>query len=619
MVEFDLNRRVLSDVVFFDKYARYDDSLKRRETWTECVDRNKAMHIKKFPELKDEIDNAYIKVYENKVLPSMRSLQFAGKAIELNNMRLFNCAYLPVDDVHAFSETMLLLLGGSGVGYSVQNHHIDKLPTIKKLKKEYKYLVQDSIEGWADAIKILMRAYFEGKTKPRFDLSHIRKKGTRLITSGGKAPGPEPLRICLAHIESILEEKEVDSKLTSLEVHSIMCHIADAVLAGGIRRASLICFFDRIDKDMLYCKFGRWWETNPHFGRANNSAVFLRGRETEQDFIDFWNIVKENKTGDPGIFWTNDLDVLSNPCVEAGLDPNTFCNLAELNAFLIDSQSELDECAYAASFIGTLQASYTDFHYLRPIWKEKTEESSLIGVGITGLANKEFLALDLEKAAFIVNETNRIVVERIGIKRAARCTLIKPSGTTSLKLGCSSGLHDWHSDYYIRRMKIIKNTDLYWYLQVNCEELMEDDWEKPHLQAVLSIPIKAPEDAILRTQTTPIELLDRAKDLYQRWIYPGFNRGENGHSASITVSIKDNEWDQVGSWMWENREIYGGIAVMPFDIGDYKQTPFEEINKERYDYLTQFIHEIDLTKIIEEADNTELTGEIACAGGACLI
>lgn len=985
-MQLDLNRKILSDIVFFDKYARYLDDKKRRETYEECIDRNKAMHLKKFPQLEIEIERAYKKVYEKKVLPSMRSLQFAGKAIELNNMRLYNCCFHPINDIHSFSETMLLLLGGTGVGYSVQQHHIQQLPTIKKVKKEYKYLVQDSIEGWADAIKILMRAYFEGKTKPRFDFSHIRQKGSRLITSGGKAPGPEPLKICLAHIEAILANKEIGTKLTSLEVHSILCHIADAVLAGGIRRAAMIAFFDNTDMDMIYCKSGNWFELNPHFGRANNSAVFLRGRDTEETYREFIELIKHNGTGEPAIFWTNDLEMLSNPCVtedtwittneglqqvknlikkditllingkqfktksngffktgtkavfelstEAGykvkatsnhkiltsnrgwvelknlvpaideivlhkhrnqnisLDTNsesykkgyivgatygdgwindtlgqvaiwnnsytnpngikkelensfeilktrsdfkgfhkhgeqkeeancvaiknlcinyfdnnknlntenlliedknfiigflkgifdadgsvqgtqskgvsirlgsikietleslqillnslgieskiyknrngdkpsqrllpdgkgdeklylcqplhdlviandsiveynniigfadtdkqnllnkliysykrnpnkskftskvkdikyigaedvydvtvdteieiyqafdangiyvhncveaslrsfTFCNLCELNGSLIESQEDLDECAWAAAFIGTLQASYTDFHYLRPIWKERTEQDALIGVGITGLANEHFLKLNLEKAATIVNQTNAIISNKIGIRQAARCTLIKPSGTTSLALGCSSGVGDWHDYYYIRRMRIGKNQDLYWYLFVNHPELVEDDIEKPHLQAIVSVPIKAPEGALIRNNNTAIGLLERVKDLYARWIKPGYNRGENSHSISCTINIRDmQEWNDVANWMWDNRETYAGISTLPYDGGTYHQLPFESIDKETYEKLSSVLQEIDLTKIIEENDNTDLTGEQACAGGACLI
>ena|SRR3990167_2255376 len=932
----DLGRQILSDIIFFDKYARYREDFGRRETYEECIDRNKAMHLKKFPELAKEIEEAYSYVYLKLVLPSMRSLQFSGKAIEVTASRIYNCSYLPIDDVHAFSEIMFLLLGGTGTGYSVQKHHIDKLPIIKERKKPFKYLIQDSIEGWADSVKVLMRSYFEGRTEPRFDFSAIRAKGSRLVTSGGKAPGPEPLRICLTKIDSILRSKAIESKLTPLEAHDILCLCADAVLAGGIRRAAMSCLFDRDDMDMLYCKSGDWFELHPHRARANNSAVFPRGEITEEEFFNFWEIIKSNKTGEPSIFWTNDKNVGSNPCqpawatvltpqglstigkvsigdkiwseigwttvikkwstgvkevyeyrtstgcfygtknhkilqdgikieaenaesvdllsgpfetdyniniqdimdglvigdgtvhvasnnkvlleigekdqdyfisevatligkkcssgpynysitttinykelpktylreiperflvdkkklvgflrglytangsvissgsgrillkgsskkliqqtqlalsslgiisyittnkptvvtfsngeylckesydlnisthfdrfiqiigfiqdykneaaekflgkerksrlngdiqsknliseeevfditvdneshtywtgglnvsncFEASLNPFSFCNLCEINGYLVNSQTTLDKAVWAAAFIGTLQASYTDFHYLRPCWKEATEKDALIGIGITGIATRGFLNLDLEQAAKIVVETNAKIAKRIGINRAARCTLVKPSGTASSLLGCCSGIHSWHSNYYNRRFRVGKNQELYFYLMGLMPELIEDDIEKPHLQAIVSIPIAAPLGAITREES-PIDLLERMKDIYSRWVTPGWNKGVNSHTVSITVSIKDDEWDLIGQWMWDNRRSYGAISTLPYDIGNYKQPPFEEISEQEYERLSMYLQRINTSYIEELADNTNLTGEIACGAGGC--
>lgn len=614
----DLGRSVLSKIIFFDKYARYWNHLNRRETFEECVQRNKDMHIRKYPTLQEDIDKAYELVLAKKVLPSMRSMQFGGKAIEITNTRIYNCSYLPVDDVHAFSEIMFLLLGGSGVGFSIQQHHVDKLPTIKALKKPHKYLIQDSIEGWADAIKVLMRAYFEGRTEPRFDFSAIRPRGARLVTSGGKAPGPEPLRICLTKIDTILASKQISSKLTPFEAHEIICLIADAVLAGGIRRAALISLFDRTDLDMLYCKSGDWFELKPHLARANNSAVFPRGEITEEEFNTLWSIISSNKTGEPGIFFTNDKNVGTNPCIEASLNPHTFCNLTTINAYLIKSQKDLEEACWAASLIGTLQASYTDFHYLRPIWKEETEKDALIGVSITGLATEEFLTLDLTKAAQVVVNTNKTTAQMIGINSAARTTLVKPEGTSSSFLGTGSGIHPWHGSHYIRRFRIGKNQDLYWYLLGQIPDLIEDDAEKPHLQAIVSIPIKAPESAITR-QEGPISLLNRMKDVYDRWIIPGWNRGINSHTVSLTVSIKDDEWETVGKWLWRNRRSYSAVATLPYDLGTYKQPPFEEISSEKYEKLSRLLEDINLSYLKESDDNTDLTGEIACQGNSCQI
>jgi ribonucleoside-triphosphate reductase (thioredoxin) len=313
----DLDKKILSDVTIHTKYARYLPALERRESWEELVDRNMQMHIKKHPVLKEEIELLYSNfVLPKKVLPSMRSLQFGGKAIEVNNSRVYNCAYMPVDSIYAFSETMFLLLGGTGVGYSVQNKHIELLPEIKKpsTTKRKRYVIQDSIMGWADAIKVLMKAYTGGNSfTPVFDLSDIREKGALLITAGGKAPGPDPLRIALIKIETILNNKQDGEKLTDLECHRIQCFIADAVLAGGIRRAAMISLFDLDSDAMISCKSGNWWETMPELGRANNSAVILRHKIKEEEFFKVWERIEASGAGEPGIYLTNDNDWGTNP------------------------------------------------------------------------------------------------------------------------------------------------------------------------------------------------------------------------------------------------------------------------------------------------------------------
>lgn len=311
----DISQEILSDITVYMKYAKYLPELKRRENWQELVTRNKEMHVKKFPKLKDEIESAYQFVYDKKILPSMRSLQFAGRPIELNNARLYNCAFLPIDSFEAFSEVMFLLLSGSGVGYSVQNSHIEKLPAITKPTKSKRYLISDSIEGWADAVKVLMKAYLKGKPMPIFDYGDIRHKGATLITAGGKAPGPEPLKDCLHNIQKIIDRKNNGEQLSSLEVHDICCYIADAVLSGGIRRSATISLFDIDDEDMLTCKFGSWWEQNPQRARANNTAVVVRHMADEQSFFELWKKIEASGSGEPGIFFTNDPSWGLNPCI----------------------------------------------------------------------------------------------------------------------------------------------------------------------------------------------------------------------------------------------------------------------------------------------------------------
>jgi ribonucleoside-diphosphate reductase alpha chain len=602
------------------KYAKYLPELNRRETWEELVTRNKEMHIKKYPKLKDQIESAYQFVYDKKVLPSMRSLQFGGKPIEISPNRIYNCAYLPIDDYRAFAEAMFLLLGGTGVGYSVQKHHVDALPEIRKpnTKRTRRYLIADSIEGWADAVKVLVKSYFEGGTSYSFDFSDIRAKGARLVTSGGKAPGPQPLKECLIKLQGILDAKEDGDKLSPIEVHDMVCHVADAVLAGGIRRAALISLFSADDEEMIACKSGNWWEINPQRGRANNSAVLIRHKVTKEFFMDLWKRVELSNAGEPGIYLSNDKDWGTNPCCEIALRPFQFCNLCEVNASDIESQEDLMARVRAAAFIGTLQAGYTDFHYLRPVWKRTTEKDALIGVSMTGIGSGTVLGYDMKSAAKAVKEENARVAELIGINRSARTTTVKPAGTTSLTLGTSSGIHAWHNDYYMRRIRVGKNEAIYTYLAEYHPELIEDEYFRPHDTAVISIPQQAPEGAILRTES-PFALLDRIKKVHLEWVKPGHRSGNNTHNVSATVSLKADEWEMAGEWMWENRDHYNGLSVLPYDGGTYTQAPFEDISKDQYEVMLQSLTNIDLTQVIELDDNTDLSGELACAGGACEI
>lgn len=615
----DKSQQVLSDVTVFNKYARYIPTKNRRENWVDLCTRNKNMHIKKFPKLKKEINDVYNNfVLTKKVLPSMRSMQFAGAPIEISNSRIFNCAYLPINHPFAFAELMFLLLGGTGVGYSVQHRHIEQLPVIvSPTNRTRRFLIGDSIEGWADAVKVLIKAYTKGKANPIFDYRDIRPKGARLVTAGGKAPGPAPLRICLEHIRNILDES-IGRQLKSIEVHDICCHIADAVLSGGIRRAAMIAGFDRNDMDMLTCKSGAWWEMNPQRGRANNTVILKRDEVSEEDFKRIWSIVKNSGAGEPGIFWTNDYDNFTNPCVETGLNPNTFCNLTEINASDITDQEDLNLRAAAAAFIGTLQATYTDFHYLRPEWKENTEKDALIGVGMTGIASGAVLNLNLHEAAEVVKETNQQVASTVGINPAARTTVIKPSGTSSCVVGSSSGIHAWHNDFYIRRMRIKKDGALYNYILTKIPNALEDCAFKPHLESILSFPQKAPEGAILRTEKA-IDLLERVKKFNIEWVRSGYRSGPNHHNVSCTISIRDDEWDIVGDWMWINKDSYNGIAVIPYDGGSYVQAPFEDCTEEVYEHLIKFFDDIDLNEVKEIEDETSLKEQVACSGGACEI
>jgi ribonucleoside-diphosphate reductase alpha chain len=615
----NIEQSILSDVTVYLKYAKYVPEKNRRETWEELVTRNKNMHLEKFPQLTEEIEAAYKYVYDKKVLPSMRSMQFAGKPIEINNSRIFNCSYLPIDDYRAFSEIMFLLLSGCGVGYSVQTHHVEQLPEIRKPLKSKRYLVGDSIEGWADAVRMLTKAYFGfTSTAPLFDFRDIRPKGASLITVGGKAPGPEPLKIALVHMQAILDRKNDGEKLTTLECHDIICHLADAVLSGGIRRAALIALFNLDDEDMLTCKFGSWWENNPQRGRANNSAVLLRNKIDKDTFLNLWKKIEASNSGEPGFLFTNDKDAGTNPCAEINLKANQFCNLCEINASDLETQEEYNARAKAAAFIGTLQASYTDFHYLRDVWRKTTEKEALLGIGMTGIASGAIFKLSMKEAAKSACEENERVAGILGINKAARVTTVKPSGTTSLVLGTSSGVHAWHDDYYMRRIRLGKNEALYSYLSIYHPEMLEDDVFKPTIQSVLSIPQKSPEGSITRSESA-LEMLERIKKLNKEWIKPGHRRGSNMHNVSATVTIKKDEWGQVGDWLFDNKEYFTALSFLPEDLGTYVQAPFTTITKQEFDEAVKSLHSIDLSKVVEIDDNTALMDQVACSSGACEI
>jgi hypothetical protein len=889
-----------------------------------------------------------------------------------------NCAYCPIDHPKVFGEIMFLLLGGTGVGFSVQHHHIEELPEINKPTKTKRFLIGDSIEGWAEAVNVLMKSYFKGTPKPLFDYRDIRPKGAALITSGGKAPGPGPLMICLAKIEAMLEELHSGEQLTSLQVHDIVCHIADAVLAGGIRRAALISLFSFDDVDMRTAKYNSWWEHDPQRGRANNSAVILRSKVTEPEFKEFWKSIELSGAGEPGIFFTNDKDVGTNPslrkgtkvltdkgifsiedletkifnvvnlqgnkssaqcflsgknkelfrielengvvyystaehkwpvvdrnegvikkettdllagdllpvtkidtlfdeshgegsyydgylvghvygdgwftyskseeknqigilcnqddyagkpsaiimnrlqelgcnsnfkpstkgncyeintthnnlvsyftdrglwgkekglpddflsryseefikgfidgifttdgsidktaivlkssrynlikdiseilgfygirnfihkktqknvsfpngknydreytvytlkisdidsqkhfakifslsgkkkqyalnnmiarklkkkvawsmqgykilsvtktdlkedvwditvyddthtfklnhvvtgnCGEISLKPYQFCNLVEVNTSTVTSQEDLNERVRHASFLATIQSSYTDFHFLRSVWQRQTEKEYLIGVGLTGIADGEVLKYDLKEATEIVKAENERVADIIGIKPAYRCTTVKPSGNSSVVLGTSSGIHARHNPYYWRRIKIGKNEPLYNYMAKIAPMMVEDDQRNPNM-AFIKIAIKSPDGAIYRNEN-PLNFLERVKHVFENWVKNGHRKGVNYNNVSATCYVKEDEWDEVGKWCWDNKDNYSGISFLPYDGGTYIQTPYEDCTKEDYLSFVESIRgiNINMDDVIEEDDNTDLKGEIACSSGNC--
>lgn len=608
------SNKLLSELVAYRTYAKYLSHANRRETIAETINRNMLMHLEKFPALSRDIIKAYKQVHDFKVMPSMRSLQFGGDAITRNNVRLFNCSFAHIKYVRVFAESLFLLLSGTGFGFSVQRHHINQLPSIKLPKEEGRYIVHDSIEGWAEALNQLMNAYFYGAIRPVFDFTMVRAKGSYLVTTGAKAPGPDPLRIMLVKVETMLKAA-VGRKLIDLEVHDVVCLIADCVLSGGIRRAALISLFDRDSKSMLTSKHGSWWEKHPHRARANNSAVLLRGSVTQEEFFHIYSMCIESNAGEPGFLWTNDIEWGTNPCAEIGLQSNQFCNLTTTNLTGIKNDKDFGNRIYAAAFLGTLQASYTDFPYLSERWKQVTEEEALIGCSFTGIADATSLSSEqLRGAANLVRETNDKYARKLGINPAARTTAIKPEGTASCVLGSSSGIHARHDQFYLRRVRMNRDDELAKYLIRVCPELVEDDlFSKTGV--VVTIPQESPEGAVLRNNESAIELFERVKLYYNNWVVPGHRSGINTHNVSCTINYRPEEVDLLKHKLWEDREMYAAVSLLPADNTVYQQAPFESCDEELFKKYDAMVKDIDLSKVMEMEDTTNRSEIVACGGG----
>jgi len=611
------SNRLLSEIVAFRTYAKYLPHLGRRESFEETINRCLTMHLDRFPKLSRDIIKAFQKVHEKKVMPSMRSLQFAGEAILKNNIRQYNCGFVHINNPRAFGEALFLLLSGTGVGYSVQKRHVNELPIIKLPREEGIFIIHDSIQGWAQSLDILLEAYFFNRIRPIFDFSKIRPKGSYLVTSGAKAPGPEPLKSMLLQVENKLKQA-IGRTLKSIEIHDIICISADCVLSGGIRRAALISLFDKDDNEMLEAKHGNWQEKYPHRARANNSAVLLRDKSSKEEFNYIFQKCIDSNCGEPGFDFTSDLDWGANPCHEISLHSNQLCNLTTINQSGIKDKKDFLSRVYSATLIGTLQASYTNFPYIRPAWQLITEQEALLGVSFTGIADNgnKIPKAWLKEAARLAKKVNEQYSKIIGINLSARITTVKPEGTSSCVFSSSSGIHARHSEYYLRRIRMNKNDALANYLSKNIPELMEDDFFSPN-GVVFTIPQESPSHAILRINESSLDLFQRALYYHDNWIKPGHRMGINTHNVSLTISYKSEEINELREAMWNNRNKYNAISLLPFDGGIYQQAPFETCNKETFDKYNQMIKEIDLRKIKEEEDNTERINMLACIGGVC--
>ena len=642
----------ISKYVFASKYARYDSKLHRRETWDEAIDRVQSMHLKKFkgdkltPAQRAKIRWAFDMVRDKKVLPSMRSLQFGGAAVEAHNARQYNCCVRHIDSIRAFAETFYLLLCGCGVGVGITKKYVNRIPRLvspdDRTGTVITYVVEDSIEGWADSVEALLLAYTHGNPfsgrKVVFDYSKIRPQGALLKTGGGRAPGYLPLKIAHGQIKNLLEkriEEQGIKQLRPIDVYDILMYTADAVISGGVRRSATIVIFDKDDQEMLAAKTGNWFEENPQRARSNNSVLLLRNEISHEEFV---SIVERTKQwGEPGFIFADNEDTLFNPCAEIGFIPLTkdgrtgvqFCNLTSINFSQVQSEQDLLEAVEAASIIGTLQATYTVFPYLSSASVELTQEEALLGVSMTAMAEHPTLAFDpvlQRKAATKVVETNKEWAAILGINPAARTTCIKPEGTGSLAVGTmASGIHPAHDHWMLRRIQANKLDPVYQHFKEQNPHMCEESvWSTNKTDDVITFPVRVPDSAMVKQDLDALSHLSIIKSTQENWVLSGqvSTKKQVTHNVSCTVRVDDSEWDQVINYLYVNRGFFGCVSLIPAD-GDKKflQAPVESVTSSddfsKYNFLLENMTPIDYTTLIEDDDVTERQNEWACAGGAC--
>jgi ribonucleoside-triphosphate reductase len=608
----------LMNYTFVSKYARWIPEKKRRETWAEAVTRVKQMMLDKYvtddsnSEIETEIEWAYEQMLKKRVLGSQRALQFGGEPILKHNARIYNCITSYADRLKFFQECMFLLLCGCGTGFSVQRHHIAKLPKLIKQKSgSKKFTIPDSIEGWSDAVGVLVSSYFDqdelfpeynGKSI-NFDYSLIRQAGSLLKSSGGKAPGPEPLKNALISIKKILDKslKNADfsaeklCRLTPIDAYDIVMYGADAVISGGVRRSATICVFSPDDEEMAKAKTGNWFIENPQRGRSNNSALLLRDETTKEQFSTLMNSVKD--FGEPGFVWADSTELIVNPCVEIGMwpvDEDTgktgwqACNLSTINCAKIKTKEDFYDACKAASIIGTFQAGFNDFDYLGETSEKIIKREALLGVSMTGIMEQHDICLDPEiqkMGADIVKKTNKVMAKKIGINQAARTTCIKPEGTSSCILGTSSGIHPHHAKRYIRRVQANKMEPIYNYFkEINPRACEESVWSNNDSDDVVSFCVEVPAGSKTKNKVGALDLLDYVKSTQRSWVIPGTNKNLCTqpwlvHNVSNTINVRPEEWDEVESYIYKHRKYFCGISLLPITGDkDYPQAPFTTIH-----------------------------------------
>ena len=606
-----MSLKSLMDYTFVSKYARWIPEKKRRETWNEAVDRVKQMMLEKYadkPEALPEIEWAYEQMRKKKVLGSQRALQFGGSPIFKHNARMYNCIVSFCDRTRFFQECMYLLLCGCGTGFSVQKHHIDKLPELLPKKEgSKKYVIPDTIEGWSDAVGVLVSSYFDqfideelfveysGKNV-NFDYGEIRPAGAYLKSSGGKAPGPEPLKKALTNIRKILDKalKDGQKKLSPIQAYDIVMHTADAVISGGVRRSATICVFSPDDTEMATAKTGTWFIDNPQRGRSNNSALLLRDETSKEQFAELMKSVKE--FGEPGFVWSDSTELLVNPCVEIGMWPVCektkesgwqACNLSTINCAKIKTEQDFFDACRAATIIGTLQAGFSEFEYLGGASERIISREALLGVSMTGIMEQHDICLDptaQRRGATIVKKTNKKIADMLGINQAARTTCIKPEGTSSCILGTSSGIHPHHAKRYIRRVQANKMEPIYnYYSEQNPRACEESVWSNNESDDVVAFCVEVADGSKTKNKVDAIQLLDYVKSTQQNWVINGTNKELCTqpwlvHNVSNTINVKPDEWEEVEKYIYKNRKYFCGISLLPISGDkDYPQAPFTTV------------------------------------------
>jgi len=595
-------RKLLSETKFYDSYSRFNDNNERYETWEEAVDRVIEMHANQYKEkengLKSYLEEARQAYKEQRVLGAQRALQFGGEQLLKHQMRMYNCTSSYADRPAFFGEIFYILLCGAGAGFSVQEHHVAKLPKVIARNKPAKtHTVTDDIEGWATAVDVLMSSYFvDGGKYPDyagrrvyFDLSNIRPKGSK-ISGGFKAPGPDGLRRALDKIEHLLQDIVIDTKdsiaLRPINVYDICMHTADAVLSGGVRRSATICLFSPNDEEMMSAKTGNWFVDNPQRGRSNNSAVIVRDETTEEQFSNIMTKVKE--FGEPGFVFVESTEHTTNPCVEIGMFPQIDgksgwqgCNLTEINGGKCVTKEDFFLACRAGAILGTLQAGYTDFKFLPDTTKDIFDREALLGVSITGWMNNPDILFDakiLEEGANIVKQVNREVAEVIGINAAARTTCVKPSGNASVLLQTASGIHAEHSNMYIRNVQMNKESEVTQAIQKTNPHMVEESvWSAGGTDVVVSFPILPKEGSMLKDELIGVDHLELVKKAQEHWVNAGTNEelcADKGirHNVSNTIIVKD--WDEVESYVFKNRRSFAGISFLSaMGDKDFNQAP----------------------------------------------